>query len=167
MKPDRYTYRLLDACTLTEAQFAQMVEIECNCGLEPYTPEMLMTCITDMETFACFDGECVVGFLTVNCRGSYYRGSAYIVNLNVSEPYRGQNVAKRLMYEVCRYCRGTSGISLITLDVQKTNRAFALYQKLGFLVTAAPSRNGDTDVVMAAPLPDLEARIRRLLENEG
>ncbi len=34
--------RKLNLETLTKDQFTQIVEIERNCGLEPYTPDMLM-----------------------------------------------------------------------------------------------------------------------------
>ena len=56
----------LEQRTLTDAQFLQLVEIEKNCGLEPYTPEMLRECIADLDTYAAIDNERVAGFVTVH-----------------------------------------------------------------------------------------------------
>ena len=57
--------RKLDIRTLTSQQFEQIVTIEENCGLEPYSREMLLECIEYLDTYACLDGETVAGFITI------------------------------------------------------------------------------------------------------
>lgn len=141
---------------MTQEQFEQIVAIEENCGLEPYSREMLLDCIENLDTCACMDADTVAGFITIL---PYYRkmgGGLYIVNLNVAKPYRRQGLAQRLMVTACsRYADSHRG-SLVTLDVAKDNTAAGnLYQKLGFSITDTPSRNGDTDVVMVVKLDKL------------
>lgn len=147
---------------LTQKQFAQIVEIEANSGLEPYTPEMLLDCIENLDTFACYEGDRVVGFITMQSRGRYFGGSLYVVNLNVAKAYRGQGIAQKLMYAVYEYYIHDYPDKLVSLDVTKNNKAMELYKKVGFQVVDMPSRNGDTDVVMAMLLPMLGATIRQL-----
>ena len=146
----------LDIRTLTQAQFAQIVAIEENCGLEPYTPEMLLDCIENLDTYACMDGETVVSFITIHPSSWKMGGGLYIVNLNVAKPYRNRGLAQKLLRTACaRYAASHAG-SFVTLDVTKTNTAaMNLYKKLGFAVTDIPSGNGDTDVVMAVALDRL------------
>lgn len=146
---------------LTSTQFAQIVDIEKNCGLEPYTPNMLLNSIENMDTIACFDGGNVVGFITTNHHSCYLRGSLYIVNLNVAKAYRGQGIAKKLLYQVYEYYIQKYADRLVFLDVAKSNQAIELYKKIGFQIMDMPSRNGDTDVVMAMPLSVLGENIRK------
>lgn len=151
---------------LTREQFAQIVEIEMNCGLEPYSPDMLWMCLAELDTFACLDGGRVVGFLTMQSCGRYFGGCLYIVNLNVAQAYRGRGIAKKLMYTAYSYYIRDHGDKLVSLDVRKTSRAVGLYRKIGFQVADIPSRNGDTDVVMAMPLSKLGENLTKLLEVE-
>ena len=157
--------RKLTTKTLTQAQFAQMVEIERKCGLEPYTPDMLMECVAFLDTFACFCGDRLTGFITVNPNGNYFGGSLYVVNLNVDRAFRGQGIAKRLLYAVYRHYVGRYGDKPVSLDVTKTNRAMELYRQIDFRVSGIPSRNGETDVVMAMPLKAMGQNLERLLES--
>lgn len=159
-------YKKLDTQSLTRTQFAQMVEIERHCGLEPYTPEMLLDCVENLDTFACLADYVIVGFITIQSRSRYLGGSLYIVNLNVAKAYRGQGVAKRLMYTVYEHYIREYGDMLVSLDVEKTNKAMELYRKIGFQVADMPSRNGDTDVVMAMSLTELGARVCELIRAE-
>ena len=55
----------LDMEQLTPEQFEQIVAIEENCGLEPYSREMLLDCIENLDTYACLDGDTVAGFITL------------------------------------------------------------------------------------------------------
>lgn len=155
--------RKLHLKSLTGEQFAQIVEIERNCGLEPYTPDMLMECIAFLDTFACFHEGQVVGFITVNAHGGYFGGSLYVVNLNVAREFRGQGIARELMYAVYRVYNQEHEDRLVTLDVTKTNRAMVLYRRIGFQVADIPSRNGDTDVVMSMPLKQMGRNLERLI----
>lgn len=146
----------LNTRTLTREQFLQIVQIEKNCGLEPYTPEMLMECIKDMDTYACIDGNTVAGFITIHASTRYLGGGVYIVNLNVAKPYRRQGIGEKLMKTACGYYSKTHAGNLITLDVAKDNTAaMSLYKKLGFKITDLPSGNGETDVVMIKPLDEM------------
>lgn len=158
-----YTYRKITPETISPAQFDQIVEIESHCGMEPYTPDMLADCIQTLDTFACFDGDTIVGFLTANPHSRYFGGSLYIVNLNVAPAYRGRGIATRLIYQLTEEYRHI----FVTLDVMKTNPAMKLYQRLGFHFSDLPSRNGDTDVVMYALLSQLKKTIPPLLSPEA
>ena len=148
----------LEPETLTQSQFDQMFLLEQDCGLDPYPPEVLLTCITDLETFACFDGGKLLGFITTHYSSRYLGGSVYIVNLNVRRSARRRGIATALLQHICRYYSPRHSKRQITLDVGKANRkALCLYEKLGFRSLNIPSRNGTTDVVMAVPLEALIA----------
>ncbi len=144
---------------LTRKQFEQIVDIEKNCGLEPYTPEMLLDCIENLDTYACMDGDSVAGFITILPYPRKMGGGLYIVNLNVAQSYRRRGLAQKLLTTACgAYLESHKG-SFVTLDVAKTNTpARRLYEKLGFRPTDIPSQNGDTDVVMAVRLDTLCGR---------
>jgi ribosomal protein S18 acetylase RimI-like enzyme len=143
----------LDIRALTSDQFEQIVAIEENCGLEPYSREMLLDCIENLHTYASMDGTTVAGFITLMASSPRLGGGLYIVNLNVAKPYRRQGLARKLITTVCGLYRDSHRGSFVILDVAKDNSAaWHLYKKLGFDVTDIPSRNGDTDVVMMAKL---------------
>ena len=146
----------LDADTLTQDHFDQLFLLEQDCGLDPYPPEVLLTCVTDLETFACFDGEKMLGFITTHYSSRYLNGSVYIINLNVRRSARRQGIATSLLHHICQHYYPRHSKRMVSLDVGKSNvKALALYKKLGFRETGIPSRNGKTDVVMAIPLADL------------
>lgn len=145
--------RKLDIRTLTPQQFEQIVAIEQNCGLEPYSPEMLMDCIDNLDTFACLDGDTVAGFITILPYSRRMGGGLYIVNLNVAKNYQRQGLGQKLILTACTAYADSHKGCFVTLDVTKNNTsALRLYEKLGFTLTDIPSRNGDTDVVMVAEL---------------
>ncbi len=141
-----YKIQKITMDSITEAQFRQIVSIEEACELEPYTPEMLEDCIDNLQTFACFHGETVLGFVTVNGDSQYLGGSLYVVNINVQPQSRRQGIGAQLLetvFEAFPTCKR------ISLDVDRKNLgAIALYRKMGFHDTDIPSRNGDTDMVM-------------------
>ena len=146
----------LDIHQLTEEQFAQIVTIEQNCGLKPYTREMLLDCIENLHTYACFDGSTIAGFITLIPSPRRLGGGLYIVNLNVARNYRRRGLAQKLIVTACGFYAISHKGRFVILDVLKTNTAAqSLYEKLGFTVTDIPSRNGDTDVVMIAKLDAL------------
>ena len=146
----------LDRKTLTQAQFDQIVAIEENCGLEPYTPEMLLDCIENLDTYACMDGDNVAGFITVHPSSRKPGDGIYIVNLNVAKAYRRRGLAQRLMITACAHYANSHRGRFVTLDVAKNNTAaLSLYKKLGFAITDIPSRNGNADVVMVEKLDRL------------
>ena len=156
--------RKLDHRALTPAQFSQIVAIEENCGLEPYTPEMLLDCIRNLDTYACLDGETVAGFITVHPYSRKLGGGLYIVNLNVAQRYRRQGIGQKLMRTACAAYADVHAGCFVTLDVTKTNTAaMNLYKKLGFSVTDIPSGNGNTDVVMAVELDRLSEQNEDIL----
>ena len=148
--------RKLDTDQLTPEQFEQIVAIEENCGLEPYSREMLLECIENLDTYACMDDDTVAGFITIQSSSRKLGRGLYIVNLNVAKPYRRRGLAQRLMVTACgTYAKSHQG-SFVVLDVAKNNMpARKLYEKLGFRLTDIPSGNGDTDVVMVAKLEQI------------
>lgn len=156
---DVKVYKKVGMDSLTMQQFGQIVEIEESSGLEPYSREVLADCIEHLDTFACFVGDVVVGYITAQSHSRYFGGSLYIVNLNVSEGFRGQGIAKRLLYTVCEHYIRDRGDKVVSLDVAKTNTAMELYRKIGFEIADIPSRNGDSDVVMVMPLKALAERL--------
>lgn len=132
--------------SVSQDQFLQIVRIEEACGLEPYTPEMLLDCIDNLDTYACFDGENVAGFITIHPYSRYFGGSIYIVNLNVAREYRRRGIGQALIRFACVQYPADR---MVSLDVCKSNApALGLYRKLGFAVSDLPSRNGDMDIVM-------------------
>ena len=148
--------RKLEINQLTRETFEQLVAIEENCGLEPYSREMLLDCIENLHTYASMDGTTVAGFITLMASSPRLGGGLYIVNLNVAKPYRRQGLARKLITTVCGLYRDSHRGSFVILDVAKDNSAaWHLYKKLGFNVTDIPSRNGDTDVVMVTKLDKL------------
>ena len=148
--------RKLNMRHLSEEQFEQIVSIEQNCGLEPYSREMLLECIESLDTYACLDGDTVTGFITIQASSRRLGGGLYIVNLNVAKAYRRQGLAQKLIRSACGAYEKSHRGSFVILDVAKTNTAARrLYEKLGFRLTDIPSGNGDTDVVMMARLERL------------
>lgn len=146
----------LDIRTLTQSQLDQIVAIEENCGLEPYSRDLLLSCIEYLDTYACLDGDTVAGFITIQASSRRLGGGLYLVNLNVAKTYRRQGLAQRLITTACGFYRESHQGSFVILDVAKDNSAaWHLYKKLGFDLTDIPSRNGDTDVVMVAKLDRL------------
>ncbi len=148
----------LTPSNLTDSTFAQMVEIESNCGLSCYyPPEVLMECIRIGDTYACMDGETVAGFITIDKEATdYFDLSLHIANLNVDAAYRRHGLAQQMIRTVCGYYAASHAGLMVTLDVEKANLpALSLYRKLGFTVLDMPSENGDDDWVMAIPLEGL------------
>ena len=147
----------LSAKDLPEAIFTQLVDIENRCGLTPYSPAMLMACITQMDTYACMDEDLVAGFITIHADLRRLGGGVYIANLNVARNYRRKGIGQYLIRSACsRYPRA----KIITLDVEKTNfAAIALYQKMGFEITDLPSANGDTDYVMLQSMENFRRQV--------
>lgn len=146
----------LNAKTLPGPLFRQLVAIERSCGLEPYTPKMLLECVRDMDTYVWLDGDTVAGFITVHPSTRYLGGGIYIVNLNVAEAYRRKGIGSRLIRAAAACYAATHAGQLVSLDVAKDNQAaLELYKSLGFSVTDLPSGNGDTDWVMTVPLEAL------------
>ena len=134
--------------TITNEMFEDIVEIENNCGLEPFSPEMLMLDLKFSENWACIEDGHVVAFITVSDEEGYYMGDLFVFNLNVSVEYRRKGLAMELIRKAlgehpeCEY---------MTLDVRKDNvKAMNLYRKLGFEKDAMPSLNGESDIVMRA-----------------
>ncbi len=148
--------RRLTGEELTLQELSQLYTLELDCGLEPYSPEMLMACVSQFDTYACFRDGRIIGFITVNPRGRYVPFSLYIMNLNVSRKYRRQGIATALLgYAAEQF----SDRLRVTLDVTRDNPAMTLYQELGFQITDIPSGNGPGDVVMTAKLRDMLGRI--------
>lgn len=142
--------------SVTQAQFARLVQLELDCGLPPYTPEMLRACIAQMDTYCAICDETTVGFITVHPSSQKLGGGLYIVNLNVAASHRRQGIGTCLLRAGCAQYSVTHGGCQVWLDVEKKNDpARSLYKKLGFRETALPSGNGDTDIVMTCALDNL------------
>ena len=142
------TIERLSFDTITNGMFEDIVEIENNCGLEPFSPEMLMLDLKFSENWAFVEDGHVIAFITVSDEEGYYMGDLFVFNLNVSLEYRRKGLAMELIRKAlsehpeCEY---------MTLDVRKDNeKAMNLYRKLGFEKDAMPSLNGDSDIVMRA-----------------
>ena len=134
--------------TITEELFEDMVDLENNCGLEPFPPEVLLADLKFQETFACIEDGHIIAFITVSDEEGYYEGDLFIFNLNVGLEHRRKGLATGLIRKAlsehpeCGY---------MTLDVRKDNgKAMNLYRKLGFEKADIPSLNGDSDIVMRA-----------------
>lgn len=134
--------------TITNERFEDMVELENNCGLEPFSPEMLMLDLKFQENWACVEDGHIVAFITVSVEEGYYMGDLFVFNLNVGAAHRRKGLATELIRKAltehpeCEY---------MTLDVRKDNeKAMNLYRKLGFEKDELPSLNGDSDIVMRA-----------------
>ena len=150
----------LNSDTITDKQFSRLVYMEETCGLEPYTPQMLRECISELDTYAFVDGETICGFITLNAYTQRLAGGIYIVNLNIAQDYRRQGWGQKLIYTALSQYK-CSGNPYVTLDVAKTNTAaINLYNKVGFGITDFPSRNGDTDYVMVTRLNSLIGAIK-------
>ena len=144
---------------LTRRLFFQLVEIEANCGLEPYPPQLLMECIEYADTYACMDDEVVAGFITVQPDSRYQGGCIYIVNINVEKHFRRMGVGRRMILDACGRYAATHAGQTVMLDVTRTNQpAWNLYHSLGFRETDLPSGNGSSDAVLAIPLEELLSR---------
>lgn len=141
--------------TITGIQFQEMVDLELNCGLKPFPPEVLAANIECEETWAAMDGDHVAGFITVSSEEGYFNDDLFIFNINVGSAWRRRGIATALIRNaIARHpeCRTMS------LDVALTNaKAMSLYEKLGFRRTDTPSMNGPTDIVMKGDRPVLLA----------
>ncbi len=149
---------------VTQADFDRMVDLEKNCGLpDPYPPSLIASLLEEVDTFVCRHEGDLIGFIMVTEHGKYFGGSVYIVNINVSAAFRGQGAAKRLILEAVRYFLRRRPDRLMSLDVTLSNPALRLYEKIGFRRTMLHSRNGKSDIVMAAPLKEIRQRLEILL----
>jgi len=152
--------------SISRADFRRLVDLEKNCGLpDPYPPELIYALLCDMDHFVCREEGTIAGFVTVNPRSTYLNGSIYIVNINVARECRGRGIAKRLLLSACRFYAPRFPNRLVSLDVTKTNPARRLYEQIGFRQIPIPSRNGETDIVMAAPISLLIERLERLIDS--
>ncbi len=84
--------------------------------------------------------------------------NAEILNLFVSEQYRGNQIGTLLMNEVIKVCL-QEDIKMITLEVRPSNSyAITMYKRLGFTVSHTRKRyyeNGDDALLM---VKDLEVK---------
>lgn len=149
---------------VTQADFDRIILLEANCGLpDPYPPSLIAGLIESEDLFVCRKDGKIVGFIMVSENGRYFGGSVYIVNLNVDRAFRSQGIAKRLILAACRHFLSRTPNRLMSLDVTLTNPALRLYEKIGFQRTMLRSRNGISDIVMAAPLDSVRKTIESLL----
>lgn len=83
------------------------------------------------------------------------RPNAEILNLFVSETYRGKQIGRRLMQRAIDVCE-EEGIERLTLEVRTTNtHAIQLYEAMGFATVAIRKQyysNGDNALLMMRTL---------------
>ena len=146
MSFDSFVLRKITTATITEEQFDEIVELEQDSGLEPYTPELLKVDLDELDTWAFLDGDHVAGFITVTDEEWYFEGDLYILNINIGKAWRHSGLGTKLIHKAVSMhpdCKN------ITLDVEVDNTAaMNLYHKLGFRKIDLASNNGDTDIVM-------------------
>lgn len=144
--------------------FKEIINIEQNCGLEPYSMEMLWYSIINLDTFACYDEQKIVAFITTTINSRYFNDNLYIVNINVKQEYQRRGIATKLIYEVCQYYDKILTNSLVTLDVMKDNLAMELYLKLGFEKTDIISKNGTDNIVMMVSFDKLRDNLNKIIK---
>lgn len=161
---DGWSFELLPPGCVSQADFNRIVQLEEECGLpDPYPPALIEKILSSLTTFVCrIDGE-IAGFIMVSGNGRYFGRSVYIVNLNVAAAFRRQGIATRLILMACRHYLDLAPNRLMSLDVTLGNPALRLYEKTGFRRTFLPSRNGQSDIVMAAPLKTVCRTIESIL----
>ena len=137
--------------------FSQMLAIEENSGIYPYSAEELLECLVCTDTWLLMDEGTVAGFISIDPRCTDYEDiSLHIGNLNIAAPYRRRGLAQQLIRSACGHYAASHTGKLVTLDVALINTpARQLYAKLGFIVSDLPSENGPSDVVMTIPLEKL------------
>ncbi len=85
----------------------------------------------DQTAFGAFDGEELIGFLTVshNIFGSTAK-YVELVCFQVSEPYRGKKIGKTLFYEACEEAKRL-GADKLYISAHSSRESQAAYQALG------------------------------------
>ena len=146
MNSDSFVLRKITTSTITEEQFNEIVALEQDSGLEPYTPELLKVDLDELDTWAFLEGNNIAGFITVTDEEWYFEGDLYILNINIGKAWRHRGLGTRLIHKAVSMHPDCMNI---TLDVEEDNTsAMNLYHKLGFRKIDLASNNGDTDIVM-------------------
>lgn len=156
-------FQKVDA-SISFKNFKEIINIEQNCGLKPYSIEMLCYSITNLDTFACYDNQEIVGFITTTINSRYFVDNLYIVNINVKQEHQRRGIASKLIYEVCQYYDKVLTNHFVTLDVMKDNSAIELYSKLGFEKTEILSKNGINDIVMVVSFDKLSNNLNKIIK---
>ncbi|MBQ2712918.1 MAG: ribosomal protein S18-alanine N-acetyltransferase [Clostridia bacterium] len=132
---------------LTERDLAAVAAIERECFSSPWSEEMLASSLRG-GTFVIlgeWEGDRLKGYL------NFYLipPTAEIGNLAVTEHFRRQGVARRLLLFAFDYLK-EKGLTSISLEVRSKNtNAIALYTSLGFVPEGVrPRYYGDDDAII-------------------
>lgn len=85
----------------------------------------------DQTAFAAFDGEMLIGFLTVS-HNIFGKTANYVelVCFQVSEPYRGLGIGKALFYQACEEAKKL-GADKLYISAHSSKESQAAYKALG------------------------------------
>lgn len=152
--------------SVTASQLAQMHAMECAKTDIPYSREILLDCVENLDTFVCLEEDEILGFLTMNPRSKkYLGGSIYVVNLLVGAAYRQKGIAKHLFYAAYQYYAPNQNGRMVTLDVRNGNTpALALYRKTGFQPVDVQTQNDGEYIVMSVPFEIWGQNLNRAIE---
>ena len=85
----------------------------------------------DLISFAAFQGDKVLGFITVNTRPIGSRKQYFqLESFEVSEPYRGQGIGKELFAKACAEAKEL-GAQKIYISAHSSKESQAAYRALG------------------------------------
>jgi len=85
----------------------------------------------DMIDFGAFAGDETVGYITVGTEKLGSRGQyIQLVEFQVSEPYRGKGIGKRLFLQACEAAR-TTGAGKLYISAHSSKESQAAYRALG------------------------------------
>lgn len=146
----------LDIATITEEHLQRIMEIEDARGPIAISRKILLERIVYMDTYAMFDGNLIVGVISLHPVAQYMDGGLYILNLGVAAQYRRQGIATRLVLAACSAYAQTEADGEVRVSIPTDNvPAVSLYKKLGFTVAYEAYVSKAFDAVMCIPLKKL------------